>query len=795
MLAGWCAAGQSFPNGLSTSSVDPQADAVVIRDIRRRLDEVRSVEGRPTVALVLSGGGAKGAAEVGALRFIEELEIPVDFICGTSIGGLLGGMYAVGYRSAELTELFQNQDWGQMLTDRIPQRYIPIPTKRDRATYLLNFPFWEPVESADSTTLDKVRTLLRRQKSYDLEEPAEEVVVQGGVATLPSGYAFGLNVGNLISSLTVGYQDDISFSRLPIPFICVAGDVVSASAKYWGSGSLNTALRSTMSIPGLFDPVRTGDMILVDGGVRNNFPTDLARAVGADYIIGIDLSDAKADYDDINNIGAILGQFITMLGEDAFARNVGWSDVLIKPRIPEYNMLSFNRSAVDTMLVRGYDAAVAQRDALMAIRQKTGPARRNSPVRLATDIARTPVTLSSVEFEGLDAPSAFRMARLIELDTDVPLDKARIDEAMFTLQATGAFKSIRYSLYGGQQPYRLVFHCVPAPVHNVSLGLRADSEEGAALLFRFGLGTNRLSGSKLDLTARIGQTLKGTLHYSLDLGDLPTLNFSVTGARYRGRLGRQSNQLRYDVSYSSLREDFYVTGMSWTKLDLRAGASHKAYRLDPMTVFAQELTGLGTPLKADYIGTWLETAFYTFDAPYFPRSGVSLQVRADYDFVQPGNRSYSPVLSGMLDFKAAIPITSRFCFLPDLRLRSVSHFGEKAMDGLYHTTFAGGMLAGRYTEDQIPFFGINHVISLSDYLAGFTAEFRVNPLKRLYLSALTGVLLTDDHVGKLLADWRDDVFAIGVQAAYDTPVGPIRFVFHWSNIQNWGAGLSLGYDF
>ena len=141
----------------------------------------------------------------------------------------------------------------------------------------------------------------------DLSADQEEAMVRGAAATtsfnsMPSGYASGLNVGGLIASRTVGYQDSIDFATLPIPFACVAGDMVSCKAKYWTSGPLNTALRSTMSIPVLFEPVRYQDMILIDGGTRNNYPTDVARAMGADIIIGVVLSDDNRSYAQINNL-------------------------------------------------------------------------------------------------------------------------------------------------------------------------------------------------------------------------------------------------------------------------------------------------------------------------------------------------------------------------------------------------------------------------------------------------------------------------------------------------------------
>ena len=270
LLAGTLQA-QTYPNGLSADSVDPRADAVVIREIRQQLNRVRNSQKRPIVGVVLSGGGAKGAAEVGALKYIEELGIPVDFVCGTSIGGLVGGFYAMGYRAADLEELFLSQDWSVMLTDRVAPEFIPYSIKMARATYLLSFPFHYPAGQPD-----KVEYRLRdRVRSQIEDRSAARAGAASLVNSLPSGYAYGFNVNNLLSSMSVGFQDSISFARLPMPYVCVAGDMVSSKAKNWGSGSITTAMRSTMSIPGLFDPVRTGRMVLVDGGVRNNFPADI----------------------------------------------------------------------------------------------------------------------------------------------------------------------------------------------------------------------------------------------------------------------------------------------------------------------------------------------------------------------------------------------------------------------------------------------------------------------------------------------------------------------------------------
>ena len=791
LLGGFSAFAQSYPNGLATDSVDPRSDAVTIREIRRRLNNIRNKEKRPIVALVLSGGGAKGAAQVGAIKYIEELGIPIDFVCGTSIGGLVGGFYAMGYRAADLEELFRSQDWGVMLTDRIPTEFIPYSTKMDQATYLLTFPFHYPASRDNG----EVSYALHDRRGRSLRDGAERPSASRLAASLPAGYAYGYNVNNLLSSMSASYQDSISFATLPIPFMCVAGDIVSARAKYWGSGHITTAMRSTMSIPGLFNPVRTNGMVLVDGGVRNNFPTDIAKAVGADYLIGIELSDASPDYADINNIGDILGQFITMLGKDSFAKNVGQSDVFIKPDLHEYNMLSFNTEAVDTMLARGYRAAEAQRTGLLAIRERTRGARSSSQAR-AVDISKTPVRLSAVEYNGVGVREATRLARITAIDLSQPLDKKTIDEAMNRLQATGAFETVTYSLYGVGEPYRLVFHCNPAPVHDFSLGLRADTDEGAAVLVGVGLGTRRLSGSKVDLRLRVAQNVKFTAHYALDLADLPTLNVSASVARYRGHLGSTEDRLRYDVAYTAHHEEFYISGLDWSKLDIRAGIINRGYNISPNTIFARQLQEQGIPLCADYFGTYLKGNLYTLDDFSFPTRGFSLAWRADYDFLRPGGAAdFTPILTGCLDLRAAVPMGKDLTFLPDVRLRTISHFGEEVIDGVSHTNYVGGMLPGRYAEDQLPFFGLNNIVAAGDYLIDLVGQFRWKILNNLYASAMAGFLIHDNSLIGLVKNPLPDTWALGAEAAYDTIAGPVKFNLHWSNTQGWGAYLAFGFDF
>ena len=210
------------------------------------------------MALVLSGGGAKGAAHVGVIKYLESIGMPVDVVMGTSMGGLVGGIYALGYDADHLDSLIRGIDWDMALSDRVPRDYLSYSSIKYKEKYVLSFPFfYDRKEFMQMKESDQQYT--RRVEDIHFgagEADATNMVKDNLLGSLPSGMVYGQNVNNIFSSLSVGYQDATDFYDLPIPFLCVATDLVSGTAKIWTEGKLNTALRSTMSIPGLFAPVR-----------------------------------------------------------------------------------------------------------------------------------------------------------------------------------------------------------------------------------------------------------------------------------------------------------------------------------------------------------------------------------------------------------------------------------------------------------------------------------------------------------------------------------------------------------
>ena len=292
-----------------------------------------SQKGRPKVAVVLSGGGAKGVAHIGALKVIEEAGIPIDMVCGTSMGALVGALYSMGYSTNFLDSLVRSQDWAALLSDRTDPAYLTLRQREEQNTYAV------------------IRGL-------------------GGEQPQRGGLIRGRNLDMLFRRLCAGYLDSISFDSLPRPFACIATDIVSNQEIVFHSGHLIQAMRASMAIPGVFTPVRIGDMVLLDGGLRNNYPADVARAMGADIVIGISVQDLMTRAEDINDVGAVMGQLISINSRNKFTDNIKLSDIFIHVDVSGYSAASFTNASIDTLLQRGEDATRCLWDQLIALRKR-----------------------------------------------------------------------------------------------------------------------------------------------------------------------------------------------------------------------------------------------------------------------------------------------------------------------------------------------------------------------------------------------------------------------------------------
>ena len=768
--------------------------------MRARMDSIHRTQHRPTVALVLSGGGAKGAAHVGVLKLIEELDIPVDVICGTSMGGLMGGLYALGYSSSFLDSLLRAQDWSVTLTDKIDQKYVPYADKIYKETFLLSIPFHYKNEDFSATRIAEQEKYSAGDGTLHMEAGQGELNTQMGMNTiassLPSGYVFGFNVNNMLSSLSVGYQDNIQFSELPVPFFCVASDIISCKAKNWGSGRLKTAMRSTMSIPGMFDPVRTHGMILVDGGTRNNFPVDLARSMGADLVIGVDLSDLNPSFSQVNHIGDILSQFITMLGKDAFDRNKPDADVFIKPDLAKYNMLSFDTESISDMIRKGYSAAKEKEDELKELKRYM----RGAGFRLgnvpATDINETPVLVSAVIFNGVTDEESLMLHGKAGIKAGSCVSKKMMDEAMSRLLATKAFESVTYSLLGKEEPYRLVFNCVKAPMHRMGIGVRADSEDLVSLLAHVGLNANKLIGSKLDFMAKIGQNQYGNVRYSYDMQGLPTLNAEVRVSYNRNDM--VSRSATYNMGYWGHCERFYFSNMKWTVFDLELGMENRYCAMTTAMSSSPDVFNQAVRFpESGYLTAFLKGNLLTMDSRYFPSRGQDFRFSYELNLADTGHSDdFSRSHIAAVDYSRVIPLGAFVSLIPDVHARQIIGGGSET--DMFLANYAGGSVAGRWIGQQMPFVGVSEVIPLvrDKFAMTLNLDLRVNPVKNWYFSAKGGYLNSSSGPVGMVKALGDGYWGMAAEVGYNSLLGPLKVDIHWSDLtRRTGFYVSAGFEF
>jgi NTE family protein len=384
----------------------------------------RTHQNRPSIGLVLGGGGARGGAHIGVIRVLEEMHIPVDYIAGTSIGSLVGALYAMGMDADELEELVGNLDWDDLFNDETERQNQSIRRKSDDTKSLYG----------------------------------PKLGVGKGSQLVQRGAITGQKINFLFETLVKQRSQVSRFDDLPIPYRAVATDLVTGQAVILSEGDLALAMKASMSVPGIFSPVVLGDQLLVDGGIANNVPIDVVRAMGADIVIAVNVGTGLSAREDLSSMLAVVGQLTNILTNSNTERNIATlskQDILITPPLGNVvTSASFDKTALG--IVIGYDAALEERGELQRLSLSADEYRAYHAA-----LERCVSSPGAIRFIRLENKSRFSdrvILNRVSLEVGDDLDIDTLDANIRDIYGLGFLESARYELVEENGETGVVLH-------------------------------------------------------------------------------------------------------------------------------------------------------------------------------------------------------------------------------------------------------------------------------------------------------------------------------------------------
>lgn len=717
------------------------------------------------VALVLCGGGAKGAAHIGVLKVLEECGLKVDMIVGTSIGGIVGGLYSIGYDAETLRKIISGLDWNYMLSNVTLRKNVEFSQKAMDQIYFLQLPFY--TLKADKEDDNKAN-----------DTPSTR---------LPAGMVNGQNIQNLLTGLCVGYQDSTNFLNFPIPFCCVATDLETGEEFLLKEGNLPVALRATMAIPGFFAPATIKGRVLIDGGMVNNFPVDVARALGADIVIGVDIQNDLYKSDELKSVTEIFGQIVSLMGNERYIKNVQDVNIYINPDVTGYSTYSFNSAAIDTLYERGYKAALLQKEALEKL------AADRIPLHCATTVRRDTFFIADIHCTGVSQSDAEWLLKESGLKAGGRISGTEIERAISILYGTNAFSSVTYKI--GNSPLHeewqdLTLEFVRGPANIFAIGARFDSEEAAAMLLHLGIGTRDLFGSRLALTGRLSYNAYGKAEYSYVFKNFPKVNLSYMfkstdmNIYSRGELSRYMSFLYHGIELS-------LSNMFLRNFDFSGGVRFESFNYRHiLSNTTSESYAPDLNIKS-FLSYFINAKMDNRDNRTLATRGVAFDASAS--LFQPDFSKNNAIFTTVrLNLNGAIPLAERITLLPSLYYRS--YIGHSFY--MPYMNFAGGSESGRYLAQQIPFMGINYAEEFFRNIMVGRVDLRGRIEENHYLYAIVNYMREDDVFENIFTRKGSGYWGVALKYLYNARLGPLGLDFHWSDYnKKIGLYFSIGHYF
>lgn len=715
------------------------------------------------VGLVLSGGGAKGFAHISVLKKLDEAGVRIDYIAGTSMGAIIGGLYASGYNAKELDSVLQVYDLNGLVRDDLPREVSSFYQKENDGKYAISLP------------------LVKRR------------------IELPSAVSTGQNAFNIFSELTEHVHEVDDFSKLDIPFFCMATNLETGEEVVLDKGFLPEAIRASGSFPGLLTPVKVDGKVLVDGGIVDNFPVEKMKEKGVDYIIGVNVSAGLKDIEDLNTLPDILLQIAGFQMYNKWEEKIEQSDLYIRPELDEFSTFSFDQS--EEIMRRGDLAMEKVEDQLKALaaRQSGGHPERT----IANYSFKKEFMIREVLIKGNRNYTDQYCIKKLGLKKNEIISREDFMRGIDVLTATGNFESIFYKLIPVEGGTKVEFDISENKEETlIQFGAHYDDLYKTGILVNF---TNKHLFFKNDFISAdfvVGDNIRYNIDYFYDNGfswsfglntryntfksDITTSTLPVTRSG-----GQLDSGLKVPIRYIDFTTRLFLQSTIKDRWAIRVGIEHKY-----LNTFTDEIVENNTNRiyfeKSHFLNAFGKIMLDTYDSKYFPKKGVFLNTEyLLYGVSSDFNENFTTFsqLYGRIGFAHTFFNKLTFHVLSEAGI-TLGNNDNRVLD--YHL----GGYNENYINTFVPFYGYGFAeLNESAFLrTALTARYEL--FKKNFLSFTGNFGRVNDDLwndGRIFEETR-----IGYAAGYgvNTIIGPVELVYSWNpdNNQNFWY-INVGFWF
>ncbi|HLV40192.1 patatin-like phospholipase family protein [Xanthomarina sp.] len=547
------------------------------------------------IGLVLSGGGAKGLAHIGVLKVIDSLGIRIDYVAGTSMGAIVGSLYATGYSGKQIDSIFKGVNFDKIINDDLPRAAKTFYERDNSERYAVTLPF----------------------ENFKLR--------------LPTALSRGQNTLTLLSQLTLHVSNIDDFSKLPIPFFCIATNIETGKAVVLDKGNLAQAVTASGAFPSLFQPIIVDGQLLIDGGVVNNYPIDELKAKGMDVIIGVDVQDELATRDKLKSAPDILLQINNYRTINDMKLKSKKTDIYIKPDITDFTVVSFSDGA--QIIANGKMAATKEIDALKHV------------ASMQTEKARKPLVIKAVDSIKINAiyidgnhkyTNAYVLGKL-KFKQDVKIKYKSYVEGVNNLAATNNFDNVIPELIPSENSEGYDMHLTLKESSTTTffkLGVHYDDLYKTAGLINLTKKKLLIKNDVLSFDFIVGDNIRYNFEYYIDQGFYWSVGLRSRYNQFKKVIPATSlltdeeleiiNVNKLDMSLKDLTNQFYLQTLFTKDMFLTLGAEHKKLKITSETVLTGTSTEETTFENSDYLSLFGKLKFDSYDHKYFPKSGFYL---------------------------------------------------------------------------------------------------------------------------------------------------------------------------